>query len=219
MANDPRYDSRFLASGTNQAEVIYNELIGRQAAAHMRIKSRTTGTPPGSPSDLDAYLIPTGASAPWDAYIGQLAIYMSGWKYMSPRGGMRMFVEDTGQVIEFLEPADRPRVVSGHATLATASNNVTLDGELGVSMDVELTGNGLLTIPLRLVPGRVYTLFIKQPSAGGPYTLTYEGTGFTSNAALAVTAAADAVDVYTFVGGNNVHKTVEISRQLNVTTT
>jgi hypothetical protein len=215
MANDPRYDSRFLSQGTTQAEVIYNELIGRIAAAHMTIKSRTTTAPPGSPSDFDAYLVPTGASAPWDVQIGNIAIYASGWVYMDARAGMRAYVEDEDRIIDFHFPVGFGKALTGHKTIAPVAGEVQLDGSLGVTFDTTLTENSLLKAPLNFVPGRSYALYIKQDGVGNR-SLDYESGGWVANSLMAVSTGANVVDLYTFVGGSATYKTTEVTRTLAV---
>lgn len=216
MANDPRYDSRFLASGTSQAEVIYNELIGRQAAAHMSVMSRTTASPPGSPSDLDAYYIPSTPSGDWAPYPNMIAIYASGWKYMTARPGMRLYISDENKTMDFYGSGQGIRALTGHGNLAVVSGDVTVDGSVAVTFQVTLDANAILKAPTNLVPGRMYSLWITQDGVGGR-TMTYEANGWMASSAMALTAAANAVDLYTFVGGNNTHKTSEVSRNLNVT--
>lgn len=218
MSNDERYESRYLIQGTTGAEVIYNELIGRQAAAHMQLKSRTTAAPPGSPVELDAYLVPTGATGDWASFEGDIAIYMSGWKYMTVLPGMRMHVADTGMIVDFLSPVGTGHALTGHYTItpSTGPDTVTFDGALGVSAQVTLDADSQLLEPVNFVQGRIYTLWIVQPSSGGPYTLDYEiGTGWRASSDMVLTASADAVDMYTFVGGNANYETSELARNLN----
>ena len=220
MALDPRYDSRLLAQGTTQAEVIYNELIARQAAAHMRLKSRTTITPPGSPATFDAYFIPAGAAAPWDAFVGDIAIYLAGWVYMQPEAGMRYYIDNEGLVVDWHDPivaGSRGHALTGHYTITPVADNVTFDGSLGVSADVVLTGDGIMQTPVNLVSGRVYTIYIKQPPPnGGSHTLDYEALGWISSSPMALSIGSHDVDVYTFIGGNLNYPATEIARNLDV---
>lgn len=52
----------------------------------------TTTTPPGSPSEFDAYIVATGATGAWSGKAGNIAIYVnSAWMYFVPSTGYRIF--------------------------------------------------------------------------------------------------------------------------------
>jgi hypothetical protein len=68
--------------------------IGR-FGAHMSVKSRTTGTPPGSPANGDGYIVPTGATGAWSAQTDKIAVYDgSAWVFKTPLKGWQTFVDD-----------------------------------------------------------------------------------------------------------------------------
>ena len=94
MAVDPKIDATLLAEGTAQAETLVNTMLARMLAGLMSVKSATTGAPPGSPSNFDAYILPSGSSGDWSGYDTYVAIYVDGWIYMPPAVGMRPWVED-----------------------------------------------------------------------------------------------------------------------------
>lgn len=68
-----------------------------------RIISRTTAAQPGSPSDGDAYLVPTGATGSgWSVNVGKIAIYYSGiWNYFTPAESWRGWVNDEDLFIRY----------------------------------------------------------------------------------------------------------------------
>lgn len=51
-------------------------------------------TPPGSPSDGDAYLVGASATGAWSGQDGSIAIYFSGWYFYAPKDGMRIWRRD-----------------------------------------------------------------------------------------------------------------------------
>src|SRR3990167_5115027 len=78
------------ASGGNEITRII-ELF----AAGGPIIDRDLGTPPGSPAQGDAYLVPTGASGVWSTNVGKIALYVNtAWMYIIAKEGMTLWVKD-----------------------------------------------------------------------------------------------------------------------------
>lgn len=168
MSNDPYYDSRFLIDGTEQAEQVYNELIGRQKAAHGTIKSRIVSTPPGSPALFDAYLVATGGSGVWSGLDGNIVVFINNaWIVLIPKLGMTFLIEDEDMVVG----VDASGVLvawDGCQTITPdGSGNIVWDVALGATAYVVITlANNELKAPIGMKAGRVYTLFIEQGSSG-----------------------------------------------------
>lgn len=63
------------------------------------VKSATITTPPTSPSNGDAYIVPTGATGVWASNVGKIAVYYSrssAWAYITPKAGWSVTAIDTG---------------------------------------------------------------------------------------------------------------------------
>lgn len=61
-----------------------------------RIEDRDLATPPGSPSDGDAYIVAASPTGDWAGQAGNIAIYdtTNGWQFVTPTGGMSLFIHD-----------------------------------------------------------------------------------------------------------------------------
>jgi hypothetical protein len=60
-------------------------------------KSATVTAPPGSPSDGDTYIVPTGATGAWSGYATKIAVYRRGaWLFYTPSNAMFLKVVDAG---------------------------------------------------------------------------------------------------------------------------
>lgn len=65
------------------------------AVVGLSVKDRDLGTPPGSPSNGDRYIIPAGATGDWSGKTNQIAIRIGGvWEYHTPRVGWLSYIED-----------------------------------------------------------------------------------------------------------------------------
>jgi hypothetical protein len=89
-----------------------------------------TNTPPGSPADGDAYLIGGSPSGVWTGLSGKVAYYYSGWKYITPKEGMRMYDKNNDKLYTY-DGAAWNQVSSGGGG---GTGNVTFtDGEFNTS--------------------------------------------------------------------------------------
>lgn len=88
----------FLDAAQAQKHVTVNETLLRlDALVQLSAHSATTSTQPGSPSDGDIYLLPSGKTgAAWGAMAnGAIAYYRDGiWEELTPNTGWRCYVAD-----------------------------------------------------------------------------------------------------------------------------
>jgi len=61
----------------------------------MMVESATVSAPPGSPSDGLVYLVPVGATGGWAGEDGKIAVYDSGWTYLTPSIGWTAYSKQT----------------------------------------------------------------------------------------------------------------------------
>jgi hypothetical protein len=99
MSNSTNLTLPFLTLGQAQKHVTVNEsLLRLDALVQLAVVSATTTTEPGSPSDGQIYILPTGKTGThWGAMANNaLAYYRDGvWEEITPREGFVAYVKDT----------------------------------------------------------------------------------------------------------------------------
>lgn len=113
------------------------------------VKSMTTTAPPGSPTEGDTYIVPTGATGAWTGQAGKIARWSSrittpAWEFLTPKLNWSLAVDDAafpGQKVRYSgsawigdpvfppTPAGLPQVATGIYGGAGAPNNA--DGQNG----------------------------------------------------------------------------------------
>lgn len=132
-------------------------LRGVDALVQGSVLSTTTTTPPGSPSNGDAYLLPTsGLSGAWSGQGGNIAVWSTqitatggntltpGWDFYTPKTGWIIYANDLAELITFNGSSWVP-VSSG----GDFSNPMTTEGDLIVGGTV----SGGVAAPARLAAG------------------------------------------------------------------
>src|SRR5262249_39927253 len=98
MSDTTRLQLPYLAAGQAQKHVTVNESLRRlDALVQLSAVSATTTAQPGSPSDGQIYLLPSGKTgADWGAMAdGALAYFRDGvWEELTPKTGWRCYAED-----------------------------------------------------------------------------------------------------------------------------
>lgn len=73
----------YIASQQAQPEVTHNEAIALLQAALNGVINMTTATPPGSPTDGDAYVIAASPTGAWAGRAGSIAVYVgNAWRFI-----------------------------------------------------------------------------------------------------------------------------------------
>ena len=84
-----------LVEGQTNSESTVNESLQiLDALSAGRIEDRDLTAPPGSPTNGKVYLVANSPSGDWSGKAGKLAIYNSGWTFITPTGGMQFFIHD-----------------------------------------------------------------------------------------------------------------------------
>lgn len=106
----------YLAAGQAQKHVTVNEsLLRLDALVQGNVVSRTVSAEPGSPSDGQVYILPSGKTgASWGAMTnGALAYFRDGvWEEIVPREGWTVFVRDEDQHVVWSGAAWAPMLAS-----------------------------------------------------------------------------------------------------------
>lgn len=102
MTTTPNLGMVRLVENQEHAEVSVNEALQLlDALCQPHVLNMSTTTPPGSPADGDKYIIPSGASGVWASRAGQIAVWFSGWRYVTPKEGWHMWVENLNYAVWF----------------------------------------------------------------------------------------------------------------------
>lgn len=153
MTTSPRLGFTDLVAAQAIPETTVNE-IGRrveQGASYFIVKDKDLATPPGSPTDGDAYIVAGSPTGVWTGHTGKIAFYMNtAWEIVTPIEGTRAYAQDESITYEYsgaawvsaaaasysggvqstpiLAAAMTPRTTTGAvaATTETATNKIML---------------------------------------------------------------------------------------------
>lgn len=98
MATTNHIGVTLLEQSQSQKEVTMNQALSHiDALMNTGAKSRTTSTPPGSPSAGDVYIVGGSSAGDWAGNAGDITYYDQLWRFITPREGMTLWVEDESQ--------------------------------------------------------------------------------------------------------------------------
>ena len=94
MSNTPRIGLPYLDAAQAQKHVTMNEALARlDMAAAGRAETMALASPPASPVEGEAHIVPVGASGAWAGQDGNVAVYLNGgWDFITPWAGWRLWV-------------------------------------------------------------------------------------------------------------------------------
>lgn len=94
----PRYGFPYLYAGQAQKEVYHNEaLILADLLAHAQALSAVLSEPPATVLPGECWIVGDAPLGAWTGQPGALACWSEGgWRFIAPRAGMRVRVEDEG---------------------------------------------------------------------------------------------------------------------------
>lgn len=88
----PRFSLAEMAEGSAGNATAGNaEIRALEALLNGEIKNSTLSTPPGSPANGDLYLVAGSPTGAWTGQAAKLALYDNGWRFFTPKGGLRFF--------------------------------------------------------------------------------------------------------------------------------
>lgn len=217
MTTTPKFGIADISDQQANAETTHNEAVRMlETMASRAVKDRDLTTPPGSPSDGDAYIVAATGTGDWASKDNHVAVYITDrWHFISPEEGNEVYLQDENVAVFWSGSAWVAR--GGFQTLTDAAT-VTWDASKGVNAKVSLTASRTMAAPTNLHVGQIYTLQVQQPAAGeGGFsraTVTWNAVyNFTSGTASATNAEL-AIDMYTWMyDGTNLQ---EIGESLNL---
>ena len=102
MSNSPRIGLPFLDAAQAQKHVTMNEALARlDTVGAARVETMALASPPASPVEGEAHLVPAAAGGAWIGQDGTVAAFLNGgWAFIAPWAGWRLWVEsNTGFVV------------------------------------------------------------------------------------------------------------------------
>lgn len=101
METTPNLGLPLLETAQAQKELTVNEALGTLDALQAGILSHSIATPPGAPSDGDCYIIGPSPTGIWSGLANKLAYYLSGWRFIAPKAGMNLWVQDESGFVHY----------------------------------------------------------------------------------------------------------------------
>jgi hypothetical protein len=166
-----------------------------------------------SPSNGDAYILPSGATGIWGSKTNKIAYYYDGWYYITPKDALEAYVADESQSVMYSSTATNWCVKDGAYKTLSYSSTITVNSLSGDSTYVHmtLTGNVAVTLGNGLRDGQRIRFRFKQDGTGSR-TLTMStavalGTTFTSTT---LTTTANKTDILVLEWNVNLTKWVVV---------
>lgn len=200
MTDTARLGIEFAEDQALWADVPFNDALRYlDANLNVSVVSATTTAEPGSPTNGQIYLLPSGKTGTnWGGYTaGELAYYSTTWTNFPGRPGMMVSAADTGAMFYCVSantwvPLNAQKVVA----LGTISGATVLDLSLGKYYTATL-GAGNVTLTFSNAPASGYAadvVLMLTQHASAPKTLTITGARYPNGIAYSATQTVDAVD-------------------------
>lgn len=142
MSTTARLNLPYIAPQQAQKQVTYNEAMqALDTLVQPAVQSRTVTSPPGSPAEGDAYVVPASATGGWAGHDQKLAAFVDGaWTFRPAAAGWLAYVADSAEIVIFHSGTWSTLVTNGGASLAKLGINATADltNRLAVAADATL---------------------------------------------------------------------------------
>lgn len=164
-----RHKLPLLSTNMAQKETTHNEALRiLDVLENCMIKDRDLSTPPGSPANGDTYLVAGTGTGAWADHDGEIAFYYSGWFFIPPFEGLRVWVDDEDDYFIYSD-GSFTSIVSEAATRwklpptdssSTFLHMVASTDAGGIVKVDTTTGSGLVNLPpiADATEGVVYTV-------------------------------------------------------------
>lgn len=202
MTTTPKFGIPDLADQQANAETTHNDAVRLlEAMASRVIIDRDLSTPPGSPSDGDAYIVKPSGTGDWASQDNKIAVFITDtWKFITQAEGNSLYLQDEN--VDVLWNGSAWIAYGGLQTLADAST-VAWDASKGTNAKVTLSVSRTIGLPTNLQVGWIYTIQIIQPGEGeSGYTrasITWNAVYNFTGGTASQSNGANLVDMWTFV--------------------
>lgn len=140
-----------ISASQSQKETSHNAALRQLETRLVRVLSKDVTTPPGSPSDGQAWIVPSGATGIWSGKTNQIAAYIgTGWVYWVPLEGARLWTNDLD--IEYAFDGTNWIVTSGAGlTPPFADTTEIIKGSADATKKIRFEVDGLTTATTRVL--------------------------------------------------------------------
>jgi hypothetical protein len=223
MSTSPRLGFTELTSGQAVPETTVNEAhrFLEQMGNYAICKDKDLATPPGSPTDGDAYLIASSPTGAWAGRPNQIAFYENtAWAFVVPIEGTRAYLQDEDKWYAYNGSAwsdvgaTNAQIWAGSATdkyltpatlytsavpqALTSGATITPDFGAGLNFSLTLATNATLANPSNQKVGQSGVIEITQDGTGSR-TLAYGSNWKFPGGAPVLSTAAGAIDAIFYV--------------------
>lgn len=193
-----------------QKDVTVNEALARiDAVLNCAAIDNSLTAPPSSPAEGDVYIVAAaGATGVWAGHENHIAYYDGAiWRFIVPNEGMSLWLASEDKF--YLYFGGQWQAETNHwrgydqsqyhrlKTLTDAAS-IVWDVRYNAAAMLTLGGNRTLLNPTNAQAGGVYHLIVRQDATGGRSLSFDSAYAFAGGATPSITAAAGAVDVFTF---------------------
>ncbi len=93
MDHTPRLTLPFIMPSQAQKHITHNEAIqALDTLVQPTVESRTLATPPSTPLEGEAWIVPPGATGSWSGHTDEIAAFQSGaWTFLDPATGWQVY--------------------------------------------------------------------------------------------------------------------------------
>lgn len=102
MADTPNLGFPYLAEGQASAHTTHNDALNLlDSLCFPAVEDRNLAAPPGSPAEGSRYIVAASATGDWSGYDKYLAVYYSGWKFVAPVEGLKVWLKDEDMYVVY----------------------------------------------------------------------------------------------------------------------
>jgi hypothetical protein len=167
MDDTPRLGLPYILGGQALKHITHNEALQKlDLLVQTCVESASLATPPASPLEGEAYIVPTGATGAWSGHGEEIAVLQNGsWVFHDPATGWHVYDRAT----------DTLRLFSGTDWIAVAAIGSGLP-HLGVNTSADSTNRLAVAGPATLFThyGNGHQLKLNKAAAGDTASLLYQ---------------------------------------------